>query len=60
MPSGTELQLAPPDWLAIVKLLYSQIDGPPAQVLQHEGKDGGPLEFVVKYANGRNKPTEST
>ncbi len=31
MPSSVELQLAPPDWLAIVKLLYSQIDGPPVK-----------------------------
>jgi hypothetical protein len=31
MPEGTELQLAPNDWLAIVKMLYSQIDGPPPQ-----------------------------
>jgi hypothetical protein len=33
MPSGTELQLAPPDWLAIVKLLYNQIDGPPVHAI---------------------------
>ena len=30
------------------------------QQQQLTGADGGPIEFVVKYANGRNKPTEST
>lgn len=33
MPSGDELQLASPDWLAVVKMLYSQIDGPPVKQL---------------------------
>lgn len=27
---------------------------------EHTGVDGEAIEFVVKYANGRNKPTEST
>ena len=27
---------------------------------EHTGADGEAIEFVVKYANGRNKPTEST
>jgi hypothetical protein len=53
MPSGAELQLAPPDWLAIVKLLYSQIDGPPPVVNKHEGSDGGPIVLRVEYVNKR-------
>ena len=28
-------------------------------VTRLEGKDGGPIEFIVKYANGRNNPTDT-
>ena len=28
-------------------------------VTRHEGADGGPIEFIVKYANGRNNPTDT-
>ena len=46
MPSGTELQLAPQDWIVITKLLYSQIDGPPPQSLDLTSKGERITGFV--------------
>jgi hypothetical protein len=46
-PDGTVLEAAPKDWLETVKWIYSHIDGPPKQVLEHTGKDGGDVVFRV-------------
>lgn len=40
------VELDSQDWIAVVKFIYSQIDGPPKQVLEHQGKDGGAI--IVK------------
>lgn len=40
-PSGVVLQVAPQDWLAIVKFLYQHIDGPPKD--GPSGDDGDPI-----------------
>lgn len=37
------VKLGTEDWIAIVKFLYAQIDGPPKQVLEHQGRNGGPI-----------------
>ena len=39
--------------------LSDYIMGPPVQRLEHSGEGGGPVEFLVKYANGRNNPTDT-
>jgi hypothetical protein len=59
MPSGAELQLGPTDWMAIVKMLYSQIDGPP--VKQVDVTSGG--KPITGYASVSpddwdNEPTD--
>ena len=33
LPDGTVLELGASDWFAVVKMLYSQIDGPPIKQL---------------------------
>ena len=33
LPNGTVLELGASDWFAVVKMLYSQIDGPPVKQL---------------------------
>ncbi|MCB0251253.1 MAG: hypothetical protein KDI07_21970 [Anaerolineae bacterium] len=43
LPNGTVLELGASDWFAVVKMLYSQIDGPPTQRQEITGKDGGPI-----------------
>lgn len=46
-PDGRALEIAPQDWLAIVKFLYQHIDGPPKAELEVTGKDGGPVELSI-------------
>ncbi len=42
------LEVAPADYLAVVKFLYQQIDGPPPQAVKLGGEDGGPVVIRVK------------
>lgn len=38
-------------WLGLVKFIYGQIDGPPKQVTEVTGEDGGAIHVVIKYAD---------
>jgi hypothetical protein len=44
LPDGAKYELGPSDWLALVKTIYSQVDGSPPQQLQHTGAEGGPIQ----------------
>lgn len=41
---GEAEELSAQDWLATVKFIYGQIDGPPKQVHEHSGRDGKPIQ----------------
>jgi hypothetical protein len=45
-PGGTELQLSPQDWMAVTKMLYNQIDGPPVHAIDITSKG----ERITGYA----------
>jgi hypothetical protein len=51
LPDGTKLELGPRDWFEMAKFIYSHIDGPPKQTLEHTGEGGGPIqtEVVVRW-----------
>jgi hypothetical protein len=50
LPSGKVYNVDGAAWFDVVKFLYAQIDGPPKQVNELTGADGGVLliEFVTK------------
>jgi len=37
------------DWLAAVKWIYAQVDGPPKQELEHSGPGGAPVTIRVVH-----------
>jgi hypothetical protein len=43
MPNGPSLQLAPEDWLALVKWIYTHVDGPATIRAEVTGADGSDL-----------------
>lgn len=40
LPSGEALEVAPREWLETVRWLYTHIDGPAKQTLEHTGEVG--------------------
>lgn len=48
-PDGRTLEIAPQDWLAIVKFLYQHIDGPAKSEIELSGAGGGPIEHKVDH-----------
>ena len=59
----TVIATLPPQWAQHTKQQGDFVDRAYGKVphrQEHTGADGEAIEFVVKYANGRNKPTEST
>lgn len=48
LPDGRTLDADLDQWLAAVKWLYGQVDGPPKQGLEVTGADGGPV-MVREY-----------
>ena len=54
LPNGRVLAVAGIDeWLAVVKWVYGQVDGPPKQVTELTGENGGALALVVKVVDDR-------
>ncbi len=55
LPNGRELAVASIDeWLAVVRWIYGQVDGPPRASMALSGEDGGPLEFILRRVDGRD------
>ena len=54
LPSGRVLTAGTDEWLAVVKWLYGQVDGPPKQGLELSGENGGALALVVKVVDDRD------
>lgn len=48
-PDGRELKADFREWFEAVKWIYSQIDGPPKQELEHSGPGGEPVSIRVIY-----------
>lgn len=49
---GRKMQADLDEWLAALKWIYGQVDGPPKQELEHSGEGGGPLTVRVVYDDG--------
>ena len=58
-PDGRALQLFSKDYVELVKFLFSHIDGPPKQQVDHGSDPDRPMRIVVEYDTS-DRPAEAS